>query len=68
MPTNLSGRVALIIGVLYGALSLIYQWTPPSFVWLFLHTQDPISFKTALKPGIAGEKKMQLTQSPRTTS
>src|SRR4051812_21316332 len=52
MPTQISGRVVLIVAVLYASLSLIFQWMPPSFAWLMFHAHQPVSLKTALKPGI----------------
>src|SRR3954469_3999626 len=51
MPTNISGRVTLILAILWASLSLIWPTVPPSLFWFFHPTQH-ISLKPNLKPGI----------------
>src|SRR5262245_60950760 len=51
MPTNISGRVTLILVVLWASLSLIFPSVPPSLFWFF-HPTQPISLVPDLKPGI----------------
>src|SRR5262249_26504796 len=50
MTYNHSGRLWLIVAVVYVALSFIFQSAPPSLFWF----RDPtkVSFKPALEPGI----------------
>src|SRR5436305_3311652 len=51
MPTNYTGRITLILVVLWAALSLIFPSVPPSIFWFFKPTQ-PISLHPNLRPGI----------------
>src|SRR4051794_28119725 len=51
MQTNYTGRVTLILVVLWAALSLIFPSVPPSIFWFFKPNQ-PISLRPNLKPGI----------------
>jgi SecD/SecF fusion protein len=51
MPTQISGRVALILAVLWFSLSSIFPSVPPSLFWLMKPSQT-INFHPNLKPGI----------------
>src|SRR3954453_15352576 len=51
MQTNYTGRVTLILVVLWAALSLIFPSVPPSIFWFFKPNQT-ISLHPNLRPGI----------------